>query len=457
MFKIAKLVTQIIWEGNNKKGEELVKISEQATTNINNLQESLKNIKSDESFEKLAESAKLAKKYLTDYSKAISTRDDLTGGSLEEYNQKRLSIVQNYLQRRKVNLTQKQRGALLSYDLKKLRDLRETYKISERKDIEGVYQRNLDKVQEYEDTKTNRNQKISNIKKEIEEQKKIKKDAKKQAQEQKKAVYESIRSFSSLDGVVKNLSSKLNLFGATLVATAILAGKAWENISKSIGEEIVESKLTNLDNAEIERRATALESMGVGKNIKGKKERREFTRGLVSKMERMSQKIAVGRTPTALLETPIDPVELTSFEGTIKALQRTIGTAYHPFVSDFIESNGLSSLLAIPEGTDVNKYYRKSLSGVTNKQLENANRSTNFLRPFGANVNTLGRQIGRGVIGSPYNLIDYAKNLISNPKSGGNLYYTNSVTVHTDNSEAVKEALSDKIDTRIMMDNGGER
>jgi hypothetical protein len=88
MFKIAKLVTQIIWEGNNKKGEELVKISEQATTNINNLQESLKNIKSDESFEKLAESAKLAKKYLTDYSKAISTRDDLTGGSLEEYNQK---------------------------------------------------------------------------------------------------------------------------------------------------------------------------------------------------------------------------------------------------------------------------------------------------------------------------------------------------------------------------------
>ena len=114
-------------------------------------------------------------------------------------------------------------------------------------------------------------------------------------------------------------------------------------------------------------------------------------------------------------------------------------------------------MLAIPEGTNVSERLQKSLSGVSSEQLENANRATNVFRPFGSNLHTLRKDISRGIWGKAYEDINYAKNILTTPSSSGNLYYYNTIEVNTDNTEAVKEAMADKIDVRIMMDNGGVR
>ena len=457
MVNIATLGIKFFWDGSNQKGEEFLKIAKEAEERVKNLQESLNKLKNDDSYKKLAENAKNANKYLADYSKSISTREGLK----VKYNKERLPIIQDYLRRRGENLTPKQRNMFRSQSIKQLKGLRDIYGISpiskfEKENIEGVFQRNLDKVQEYEDAKIDRTRKESALKKDIAEQKKIRDEAKKNAREQNKKVYDTIKSFTTLGGITRNLVAGMGGLGLAIIGLTAAFVKAREGLGADVAEETILSKFTGLDNAEIERRAAALESMGVYKD-KSKKERRKALRDLVSKMEIMSQDIMKGQVPSTVIGTGIDPARLTSFEGIIEAISDGLKTPYNTWVRKFVASEGLSGLLAIPEGTNVSERLQESLSGVSSEQLENANRATNVFRPFGSNLHTMRKKIGRGIWGKAYEDINYAKSTLTAPSRGGNLYYYNNIEVNTNNAEAVKEAMSDKIDVRIMMDNGGIR
>lgn len=457
MVNIATLGIKFFWDGSNQKGEEFLKIAKEADERVKKLQESLNKLKTDDSYKKLAEDAKKANKYLADYSKAISTREGLKA----KYDKERLPIIQDYLRRRKENLTPRQRGMFRTQSIKQLRDLRDIYGISpigkhEKENIESVYQSNLDKIQNYEETKEYKDKKESALKKDIAEQKKIRDVAKKNAREQNKRVYDTIKSFTTLGGITRTLVASMGAMGMALTALTVSFAKAREGLGADVAEETILSKFTGLDNAEIERRATALESMGVYKN-ENIFVRRKKLRDLVSKMEIMSQDVMKGQVPSTAIGTGIDPARLTSFEGIIEAINDGLKTPYNTWVRKFVSSEGLSGLLAIPEGTNVSERLQKSFSGVSSEQLENANRATNVFRPLGSNLHTLGKDISRGVWGKAYEDINYAKNVLTTPSSSGNLYYYNNIEVNTDNTEAVKEAMSDKIDVRIMMDNGGVR
>ena len=58
----------------------------------------------------------------------------------------------------------------------------------------------------------------------------------------------------------------MGAMGMALTALTVAFAKARAGLGADVAEETILSKYTGLDNAEIERRATALESMGVYKN-----------------------------------------------------------------------------------------------------------------------------------------------------------------------------------------------